>query len=43
MMHVERIMERVQRDEYAVDPEKVADAILRRLLVGEGVDVHQCS
>jgi hypothetical protein len=43
MMHVQRIMERVQRDEYAVDPEKVADAILRRLLVGEGAEFDQCT
>jgi anti-sigma28 factor (negative regulator of flagellin synthesis) len=39
MMHVERIMESVRRDEYAVDADKVAEAILRRLLTGEG----QCS
>jgi anti-sigma28 factor (negative regulator of flagellin synthesis) len=42
-MHVQRIMECVKRDEYAVDPEKVADAILRRLLVGDGADPDQCA
>jgi hypothetical protein len=39
MIHVQQIMDAVRREEYAVDPDKVADAILRRLLVGEG----QCS
>jgi anti-sigma28 factor (negative regulator of flagellin synthesis) len=39
LRHVERIAERVRRNEYSVDPDKVAAAILRRLLVGEG----QCS
>lgn len=42
-MHVQQIMDRLERDEYAVDPEKVADAILRRLLVGDGFDPDQCS
>jgi anti-sigma28 factor (negative regulator of flagellin synthesis) len=37
--HVEQIMRRVERNEYTVDPHKVAEAILRRLLAGEG----QCS
>ena len=31
-MHMQQLRERIERDEYAVDPEKVADAILRRLL-----------
>jgi anti-sigma28 factor (negative regulator of flagellin synthesis) len=29
---MEQIKERLARDDYAVDPQKVADAILRRLL-----------
>lgn len=29
---MQQIRERLERDEYAVDPQKVADAILRRLL-----------
>jgi anti-sigma28 factor (negative regulator of flagellin synthesis) len=37
--HAEHIMRRVERGEYTVDPHKVAEAILRRLLAGEG----QCS
>jgi anti-sigma28 factor (negative regulator of flagellin synthesis) len=40
-MHVEEIMRRVERDDYTVDPNKVAEAILRRLLAGEGA--NQCS
>jgi hypothetical protein len=35
-MHMQRIMDRLERDDYAVDPQKVADAILRRLLAGAG-------
>jgi hypothetical protein len=35
-MHMQQIMERLERDDYAVDPQKVADAILRRLLIGDG-------
>jgi hypothetical protein len=35
-MQMQRIMDRLERDDYAVDPQKVADAILRRLLVGAG-------
>lgn len=31
-MHMEQLRERIERDDYAVDPQKVADAILRRLL-----------
>jgi anti-sigma28 factor (negative regulator of flagellin synthesis) len=29
--HVERLRERIERDDYAVDPQKVAAAIVRRL------------
>jgi anti-sigma28 factor (negative regulator of flagellin synthesis) len=32
-MRMQEIQERIERDEYAVDPQKVADAILRRLSV----------
>jgi hypothetical protein len=35
-MQMQRIMDRLESDDYAVDPQKVADAILRRLLVGVG-------
>jgi anti-sigma28 factor (negative regulator of flagellin synthesis) len=39
---MDQIRERLKRDEYAVDPQKVADAILRRLLVGESrEDAHR--
>lgn len=31
-MHVEQLRERIELDTYAVDPHKVADAIVRRLL-----------
>jgi len=31
MAHIEQLRERIARDDYAVDPEKVADAIVRRL------------
>jgi anti-sigma28 factor (negative regulator of flagellin synthesis) len=33
MMQMELLRERIERDDYAVDPEKVADAIVRRLLM----------
>jgi anti-sigma28 factor (negative regulator of flagellin synthesis) len=29
---MEQLRERIERDDYAVDPEKVADAIVRRLM-----------
>ena len=29
---MEQLRERIARDDYAVDPEKVADAIVRRLV-----------
>jgi hypothetical protein len=35
---MQQIIDRLERDDYAVDPQKVADAILRRLLVGGGAD-----
>jgi anti-sigma28 factor (negative regulator of flagellin synthesis) len=31
-MHMEQLRERIERDDYAIDPEKVADAIVRHLL-----------
>jgi hypothetical protein len=31
-MHMEQLRERIELDSYAVDPQKVADAIVRRLL-----------
>jgi hypothetical protein len=31
-MHMEQLRERIELDSYAVDPHKVADAIVRRLL-----------
>jgi anti-sigma28 factor (negative regulator of flagellin synthesis) len=31
-MHMEQLRERIELDTYAVDPHKVADAIVRRLL-----------
>jgi anti-sigma28 factor (negative regulator of flagellin synthesis) len=31
-MHMEQLRERIERESYAVDPLKVADAIVRRLL-----------
>jgi hypothetical protein len=30
--HMEQLRERIERDSYAVDPHKVADAIVRRLM-----------
>ena len=38
--HVQQIKERLARDDYAVDPQKVADAILRRLFEARQ---RQCS
>jgi anti-sigma28 factor (negative regulator of flagellin synthesis) len=32
MVRMQQIRERIERDEYAVDPAKVADAIMRRLM-----------
>jgi anti-sigma28 factor (negative regulator of flagellin synthesis) len=32
MAQMEQLRSRIERDDYAVDPEKVADAIVRRLL-----------
>ena len=31
-MHMEQLREQIDRESYAVDPHKVADAIMRRLL-----------
>jgi anti-sigma28 factor (negative regulator of flagellin synthesis) len=31
-MHMEQLRERIELESYAVDPQKVADAIVRRLL-----------
>jgi anti-sigma28 factor (negative regulator of flagellin synthesis) len=31
-MHMQQLRERIELDSYAVDPHKVADAIVRRLL-----------
>jgi anti-sigma28 factor (negative regulator of flagellin synthesis) len=31
-MHMEQLRERIELDRYAVDPQKVADAIVRRLM-----------
>jgi hypothetical protein len=31
-MHMEQLREQIELDTYAVDPHKVADAIVRRLL-----------
>jgi anti-sigma28 factor (negative regulator of flagellin synthesis) len=31
-MHMEQLRERIELDGYAVDPQKVADAIVRRLM-----------
>jgi anti-sigma28 factor (negative regulator of flagellin synthesis) len=39
---MEQLRERIERDGYSVDPQKVADAILRRLLA-ESRREHQCS
>jgi anti-sigma28 factor (negative regulator of flagellin synthesis) len=32
MLQVRELRERIERDDYSVDPEKVADAIVRRLM-----------
>jgi anti-sigma28 factor (negative regulator of flagellin synthesis) len=32
MMQMHELRERIERDDYSVDPEKVADAIVRRLM-----------
>jgi anti-sigma28 factor (negative regulator of flagellin synthesis) len=32
MALMEQLRERIERDEYAVDPEKVADAIVQKLM-----------
>ncbi len=32
MMLLEQLRERIERDDYQVDPAKVADAIVRRLM-----------
>ena len=32
MIQLEQLRERIERGEYAIDPEKVADAVLRRLM-----------
>ena len=36
-MSIEILRERLEREEYHVDPEKVADAIVERLLAGRSV------
>ncbi len=37
-----QLRERIERDAYAVDPQKVADAIVRRLLAQPQRDADQC-
>jgi anti-sigma28 factor (negative regulator of flagellin synthesis) len=32
MIQMEQLRERIERDEYAIDAQKVADAIVRKLL-----------
>jgi anti-sigma28 factor (negative regulator of flagellin synthesis) len=32
MAQMEQLRERIERDEYAVDPQKIADAIMRKLM-----------
>jgi hypothetical protein len=39
---MELLRERIERDDYSVDPHEVADAILRRLLAESRRD-RQCS
>lgn len=39
---MEMLRERIERDDYAVDPQKVADAIVRRLLAESRRD-QRCS
>ena len=36
--HMEQLRERIELESYAVDPHKVADAIVRRLLTGSGAE-----
>jgi anti-sigma28 factor (negative regulator of flagellin synthesis) len=33
MVLMEQLRERIERDEYTVDPDKVADAIVRKLML----------
>jgi anti-sigma28 factor (negative regulator of flagellin synthesis) len=33
MVLMEQLRERIERDDYAVDPQKVADAIVKRLML----------
>jgi anti-sigma28 factor (negative regulator of flagellin synthesis) len=40
--HMDQLRERIERDAYAVDPQKVADAIVRRLLSQPRRDADQC-
>jgi hypothetical protein len=42
-MHMQQIIDRLERDDYGVNPDEVADAIVRRLLAGEGLEPDQCS
>jgi anti-sigma28 factor (negative regulator of flagellin synthesis) len=35
-MHMEQLREQIELESYAVDPHKVADAIVRRLLADRG-------
>ena len=39
MVLMEQLRERIERDEYAVDPEKVAEAIVRKLML-EAAPAH---
>jgi anti-sigma28 factor (negative regulator of flagellin synthesis) len=32
MMQMQELRERIERDDYSVDPEKVAEAVIRRLM-----------
>jgi anti-sigma28 factor (negative regulator of flagellin synthesis) len=41
-IEMEMLRERIERDDYAVDPQKVADAIVRRLLAESRRD-QRCS
>ena len=41
MAHMNQLRDRIERDAYAVDPQKVADAIVRRLL-WQPRDADQC-
>jgi anti-sigma28 factor (negative regulator of flagellin synthesis) len=40
--NMHQIRERIERDTYAVDPQKVAEAIVRRLLAQPARDGDQC-